>query len=375
MQASLMQSSCTRKAFSEVRMMMILALETTAACNLRCVYCRADAVESPAARELSTGEVLALIEEVAPLRPLLILSGGEPLLRLDIFEIAASASSCGIRVALATNGTLLTPEVVDSIIESGISRVSVSLDGATARKNDATRGAGSFDMAVRGIGHLRGRVDFQINMTLTKRNYDQVGPMLDLAEKLGAIAVHFFFMVPTGRGREDDLLDPDREEALLFEIARERRPIEIQTTCAPQYARVVQQARELDEAPPEHVQENGSMAPFAVPPSQSSGLSSTSGQFRRRTGGCMAGKSFIFVSRTGEVYPCGYFKESAGNIRDRGFMRIWETSDLLRDLRDARLGGKCGSCSYAKLCGGCRARAYAMTGDYLQADPACSWEG
>lgn len=355
--------------------MMILALETTAACNLRCAYCRADAAASPARGELSTGEVMALIEEVAPMRPLLILSGGEPLLRPDIFDIAAFASSHGIRVALATNGTLLTPEVVDSIIDSGISRVSVSLDGATAERNDATRGTGSFDLAVRGIGHLRERVDFQINMTMTQRNDDQVEPMLELAQKLGAVAVHFFFMVPTGRGREGDLLDPQRQEAILFKIAQEVRPLEIQTTCAPQYARVIQQAHGLNEARQVPAQESGSSASFAFSPPRSAVLSPSTRRSHRRAGGCMAGKSFIFVSRIGEVYPCGYFQQSAGNIRDGGFVKIWESSDLLRDLREERLRGRCGSCSYSKLCGGCRARAYAITGDYLEADPACSWEG
>ena len=174
------------------------------------------------------------------LQPMLILSGGEPLLRPDIFLIARHGVALGLRVSLASNGTLLTPQVADEIAASGISRVSISLDGATPEKHDLIRGKGSFQAALQGIESLRGKVDFQINNTITSKNESDVPAIFDLAQRVGARALHFFFLVATGRGREEDLISPERQEQLLLEIDRERarRPIEVQVTCAPQYARI-----------------------------------------------------------------------------------------------------------------------------------------
>jgi len=318
--------------------MLIIAWETTSACNLQCSYCRASARLTPEPDELSTSEALAFIDEIASLKPMLILSGGEPLLRPDIFILAKHASDKGIRTSLATNGTLLTPDVVDKIATSGIKRVSISIDGPSPKTHDSTRGLGCFMQTMRGIDHLRGKIDFQINTTITKKNKDYILSMLDLAEKLGAKALHFFFLVPTGRGQEDDLISPIQQEEILRMIDREssRRPIEIQVTCAPQYARI-----------------------------------SKAKEGRRSSGGCLAGRSFVFVSRSGEVYPCGYLPILAGNIREQSFLEIWERSPIFKSLKDRELKGKCGQCSYRKICGGCRARAYARTGDYMESDPLC----
>jgi radical SAM protein with 4Fe4S-binding SPASM domain len=317
--------------------MLIIAWETTAACNLRCRYCRASAKASPDEGELSTEEALAFIDEVAPLGPMLILSGGEPLLRADIFDLARHATGLGLRVSLATNGTLLNSSVANRIFHSGISRVSISLDGASQGKHDQSRGTGSFQAALAGINSLRGKVDFQINFTITKRNADDVAAILSLAEDLGAKALHFFFLVPTGRGREGDLISAERQEELLRMIEQERaqRRLAIQVTCAPQYARLA-------------------------------GIGTKS-----RSGGCLAGSRFVFVSRRGDVYPCGYLPLLAGSIRDKKFTEIWENSPVLRALRERDLKGKCGSCSFSQACGGCRARAFALTGDFLGPDPLC----
>ncbi len=319
--------------------MLIIAWETTSACNLSCSYCRAEASAKPQPDELSTSEALAFIDEVATLAPMLILSGGEPLLRPDIFLLAKHASDKGLRVSLATNGTLLTPETVDNIRDAGIMRVSISLDGAVSEVHDRTRGQGCFARTMKGIENLRGKVDFQFNTTITKRNEGEILPMFDLAERLGAKALHFFFLVPTGRGREDDLISSQRQEELLrlIDLESARRSIEVQVTCAPQYARIA--------SPKEG---------------------------RRRSGGCLAGSSFVFISRRGEVYPCGYLPLLAGNIREQKFREIWENSSVLKSLRNRALKGKCGECGYHKICGGCRARAYAQTGDYLESDPLCS---
>jgi radical SAM protein with 4Fe4S-binding SPASM domain len=326
--------------------MLIIAWEVTAACNLACEYCRASASASPDGAELSTEEAEGFIDQVAPLRPMLILSGGEPLLRPDIFHLAEYARSRGIRVSLATNGTLLTPEAVERIKRAGIMRVSISLDGPGPEVHDASRGPGSFDLAVRGIGNLRGEVDFQINMTVTRGNQNEVSATMDLAEELGAVAFHLFFLVPTGRGREEDLVTPEEQDAILREVAGEgrRRKIEVKVTCAPQYGRVVREV--LTEAEREGIMGSA----------------------------CLAGTNFVFVSRTGDVSPCGYLPIVAGNVREESFPEIWESSPVFLDLRRRELLGRCGGCSYRRVCGGCRARAYAATGDYLESDPLCSYD-
>jgi radical SAM protein with 4Fe4S-binding SPASM domain len=319
--------------------MLIVAWEATGACNLSCSYCRASASSKPDPEELSTKEALSFVESLAPLHPMLILSGGEPLLRPDIFQLAHRATSLGMRVSLASNGTTITPGVADEIAACRISRVSVSLDAANREDHDRMRGQGSFARAMQGIKCLSGKVDFQINHTITGRNESDVPAMFDLAGRVGACALHFFFLVPTGRGQVEDLLSPERQENLLHEIDREQaqHSLDVQVTCAPQYARIARQRK-------------------------------------RRAGGCLAGKSFVFVSRKGDVYPCGYFPLKVGSIREKNFIEIWENAPELSALRERALTGKCGSCSYAGICGGCRARAYAENGDFLGPDSSCRLE-
>ncbi|HOE44384.1 radical SAM/SPASM domain-containing protein [Methanothrix soehngenii] len=320
--------------------MLIIAWELTAACNLSCRYCRASASHEPDQGELDTDEAKRFVESIAPRKPMLILSGGEPLLRPDLFQIIRLAVSLGIRVSLASNGTLITSGLAEEIADSGVSRVSISLDGADAAMHDHGRGQGSFERSIRGIENLRGRVDFQINFTVTQKNQSELIRIFDLAEKLGAAALHIFFLVPTGRGREEDVITPVRQEEMLRQIEGEmdRRTLEVQVTCAPQYARLKK---------PGH---------------------------GRGSGGCLAGRRFVFVSRKGEVYPCGYLPLRVGSVREKNFIEIWENSPELQALREGRLKGKCGRCEFSRSCGGCRARAYALTGDYLQSDPSCRLE-
>ena len=320
--------------------MLIIAWELTAACDLSCQYCRASASHEPDQGELDTDEAKRFVESIAPRKPMLILSGGEPLLRPDLFQIIRLAVSLGIRVSLASNGTLITPELAKEIADSGVSRVSISLDGADAAMHDLGRGQGSFKRSIKGIENLRGRVDFQINFTVTRKNQSELIRIFDLAEKLGAAALHIFFLVPTGRGREEDVITPVRQEEMLRQIEGEmdRRRLEVQVTCAPQYARLKRPGHE------------------------------------RGSGGCLAGRRFVFVSRKGEVYPCGYLPLRVGSVREKNFIEIWENSPELQALREGRLKGKCGRCEFSRSCGGCRARAYALTGDYLQSDPSCRLE-
>ena len=320
--------------------MLIIAWELTAACNLSCQYCRASASLESDQGELDTDEAIRFVESIAPLQPMLILSGGEPLLRPDLFTIIRRAVSLGIRVSLASNGTLITPELAREIADSGVSRVSISLDGADAAMHDLVRGQGSFERSMKGIENLRGLVDFQINFTVSRKSQSELMRIFDLAERLGAAALHFFFLVPTGRGREEDVITPERQEELLLQINGEmdRRNLEVQVTCAPQYARLKKPGR------------------------------------GRGSGGCLAGRRFVFVSRKGEVYPCGYLPLRVGSVREKNFIEIWENSLQLQALREGRLKGRCGGCNFSRSCGGCRARAYALTGDYLQSDPSCRLE-
>jgi radical SAM protein with 4Fe4S-binding SPASM domain len=324
--------------------MLIVAWEVTSACNLSCDYCRGSATKTPGHGELSTEEALSFIDEISPFSPMMILSGGEPLLRPDIFKLAGHSIEKGMRVALATNGTLLTHEIVDRIANSGISRVSVSLDGASPKTHDMSRGIGTFGQTLEGIEKLKGKIPFQINMTITRKNIHETPDIMDLAEDFGAVALHLFFLVPTGRGREEELIDPIAQEDLLHWLAQDcqQRDLEVKVTCAPQFARI---AKDIPSA------------------------------FKRMGSSCLAGTGFVFISRNGDVFPCGYLPMAAGNIRSQSFAEIWNFAPIFKELRERKLRGKCGSCSYKKVCGGCRARAFAETGDYLESDPLCTFEG
>jgi len=327
----------------------LIAWEITRACNLNCVHCRASAIHQRNPDELTTQECRALIDEIASeYRPIIILTGGEPLMRVDVFEISSHATAAGLRVVMATNGTLLTDEIAARAVASGIKRISVSIDGATAGSHDAFRKVpGAFEGALRGIEAAKAAgLAFQINMSVVKANRDELQAVMKLAQELGAVALHVFLLVPTGRGRAlEELTAEDYEETLLW-LHRQRKkpqvPIEIQVTCAPHYARI----------------ERTEPIPGARPSS-----------------GCMGGRSFCFISHVGTLAPCGYLEIDCGTVREEGFLSAWRNSTVFRQLRDRnRHKGKCGICEFLRVCGGCRARAYAATGDFLAAEPMCSYQ-
>jgi len=340
--------------------------ETTKRCNLGCIHCRASATPEAPPEELTTDEALAFVRSLASFAsadafagPILVLSGGEPLFRNDLFEIAREATGLGLRVALATNGTLVSDEVAAKVHASGVARASVSLDGATAAVHDAFRArSGAFDLAVAGLERLQAAgVETQINTTVVRHNVDTLPDVLELALELGVRALHLFLLVPVGCGveiAEDQMISPARYEQVLEWLFAEsaRAPIELKATCAPHYFRIIRQ----------HARESGVKLP------RGEGMSAM-------TKGCLAGQHVCFISHSGEVYPCGYLPVSSGNIRTTPLEQIWRTSDVFATLRDpARLGGKCGVCGFRAVCGGCRARAYALTGDYLAAEPFCIYE-
>jgi heme b synthase len=336
----------------------MIAWELTRSCNLNCLHCRAAAERGPYEGELTTKECLRFIDEVAAFsRPVLIITGGEPLLREDIFDIASYGTRKGLRVVMAVNGTLLSAEKAQAARQAGIQRVSISLDGATAEAHDLFRGVtGAFTGSMEGISYLKeAGLAFQINTTVTKRNLREIEGILRLAVQLGAAALHIFLLVPTGRGRElaHEEVTPEEYERTLVWFAEQEDKVSLQlkATCAPQYYRIIHQ-----QGKAKNREKKGE------------GLHTF-------TRGCLGGISFCFVSHRGDTQPCGYLEVSGGNIRERSFQGIWEEAEAFRHLRNVNaLKGKCGQCEYRLVCGGCRARAYAVHGDYLAEEPLCPYQ-
>jgi len=342
----------------------IIAWELTRACNLRCVHCRAAATPARSDAELSTAECAGLVDEIAALAtPMIILTGGEPLLRPDLFEIAGHGTRRGLRMALATNGALLTDDAAARARDAGIRRISISLDGSSPALHERIRGVrGAFEGAVNGARAARhAGVPFQINSTASRVNYADLPALADRAERLGAAAFHLFLLVPTGRGRdlrEQAISAAQCEDMLVwFETERQKRRIEMRATCAPHYVRI--RAQLTGRGAGEH-RPRGRASGHAPPGNGS---------------GCMAGRSFCFISHDGRLQPCGYLDLDCGSARDKGFWAAWETSEILRSLRDiGRITGKCGRCEFLSTCGGCRARAKAATGNYLGSEPLCAYQ-
>jgi AdoMet-dependent heme synthase len=338
----------------------MVAWELTRSCNLACVHCRASAESGPYAGELSTDECKRVMGEIAEVgKPVIILTGGEPLLRADIFDLAAYGTAKGLRMVMATNGTLMTPESVERMKASGIQRISVSLDGPDPETHDAFRKVkGSFEGSLRGIALAReGGLPFQVNTTITRVNLHLVPDMLRLAVDLGAVALHIFLLVPTGRGkdlREQEISALDYEKTLdWFYDQREKVPLQLKATCAPHYYRILRQRAR---------KEGKKITP------QEFGLDAV-------TRGCLGGISFCFISHVGQVQPCGYLELDCGNVKEKSFGAIWAGSEVFRNLRNTNgYGGKCGRCEFRKVCGGCRARAHEITGDYMAEEPYCIYE-
>ncbi|MCX5819097.1 MAG: heme b synthase [Deltaproteobacteria bacterium] len=357
----------------------MVAWEVTRSCNLACGHCRASAVRGPYEGELDTNKCRQLLDQIAAVgKPVIILTGGEPLLRPDIYEIAAYGDQNGLRMVLATNGTLMTGEVAAKLIRSGIRRVSISIDGPEAESHDAFRGVpGAFAGAMAGIAAMRqAGLEFQINTTITQANLAQIREIHDLAHRLGAAAHHIFLLVPTGRAKEmaDQAITPlDYEETLnWFYEEGLSCAIQLKATCAPHYYRIFHQRRKE-----RHGEAGKATRPATA--SASAGHPPTAGEggqpLHAMTRGCLGGSAFCFISHRGQVQPCGYLELDCGRITDRGFAEIWNESAIFQDLRDlGRYKGKCGRCEFIRVCGGCRARAYETTGDYLAEEPFCVYE-
>ena len=315
--------------------------------------------------DLTTKECLKVVDQIGEYAPLiLVLSGGEPLWRRDVFEIAKHAKAQNIRVALATNGTLVDEAMAHRIQEAGIERVSISLDGADRNTHDTFRGhIGAFDAAIRGLKCLKDLgISTQINTTVSQHNAHELPAILKLAIESGVDAFHLFLLVPVGCGltiAEDQAVQGAEAERILnwFYDRSLDSNLEMKATCAPHYYRIVRQRRAESRRAGE-----------TLPELPSHGMNAM-------TRGCLAGSAVCFVSHQGEVFPCGYLPVSAGSLREKPFREIWETAEIFETLRNTgNLEGKCGYCEFTNVCMGCRARAYGTTGNYLGEEPFCIYE-
>lgn len=325
----------------------LVSWNLTRRCNLRCPHCYMEAEASaPAENELATAECLRLIDEMKALgTEMIILTGGEPLLRKDIYDIAHYASSQGLWVVMGTNGVLVTDRVARKMVECGVRGVAISIDSLDPEKHNSFRGGPSaWEQSVRGLDTCRANgLEVLVQTTVMAMNYDEIPDLIEFARAKGAWSFNLYFLVQTGRGQQMNDLSPEQTEAMLSYLVDEqdrRRPMLVRSKCAPHFKRI----------------------------SYDKGLGGL------ESGGCMAGTQYCRIMPQGDVTPCPYMTAVAGNVRDRSFREIWETSPVLQQLRDTgQLKGRCGACEFKELCGGCRCRAYAAYGDYLHEDPACTY--
>jgi radical SAM protein with 4Fe4S-binding SPASM domain len=341
----------------------IISWNMTLRCNLQCPHCYIDAGCDTGTKELTTAQGKLLIDQIAAVsRPLLIFSGGEPLLRPDLCELARYATGKGLTVAVGTNGTLISDPVAQQLKEAGVKAVAVSLDSASPQRHDIFRGqAGAWKRALEGIDACaRNGIRVQVNTTVTTENFDEVEQVMDLATACGASSFHLFFLVPTGRGAEIKDISPTLYEDMIsraLDTMMQNTLLSVRPVCAPQFVRIASQK----------------------------------GMDRKEQGrGCIAGLSYCRIYPTGEVTPCPYLPVALGNILDTDFGDIWFNSPVLAKLRNfTLLEGKCGICEYRDTCGGCRARAYGVTappgcsglckpgepgGNYLAEEPWCPYQ-
>ena len=376
----------------------LLFWETTAGCNLACVHCRRlDVSQQLTKSDMTTAESLQFIGDLAAFaKPMLVLSGGEPLFRPDIFRIAAHARDCGLAVALATNGTLITEAVARKIVDAGIRRVAISIDGADEATHDGfRRQPGSLAVALIGFHNLRKLgMSMQINCTVTSHNVHQIETLYAMVRELGADALHLFMLVPVGCGvqiAESNTLPAEEYERVLNWMYDKSKLCELhlKATCAPHYFRVMRQREAEDRK--RKTENRRPLTGVAVRPSAPSidghpGVEhqpsvngpppSVRPAMTAMTKGCLAGSAICFVSHTGEVFPCGYLPVSAGNVRSQSLSDIWQDSEVFRRLRaEDQLEGKCGICEFKRVCLGCRARAYYEShGNYMAEEPCCIYK-
>ncbi|KIL41698.1 Fe-S oxidoreductase [Gordoniibacillus kamchatkensis] len=341
----------------------IVIWEVTRACALKCLHCRAEAQYTPDPRQLSFEEGKNLIDDVARMdRPLFVFTGGDPLMRSDLFRLAEYAiKEKGLPVSMTPSATpKVTRDAVRQAKEAGLSRWAFSLDGSCAEIHDHFRGTkGSYELTMRGIEYLQEMgIPIQVNSTVSRYNVHDLAVIAGKVKEMGAVLWSVFFLVPTGRGMQKDMISAEEHEAVMKWLCRlgSEMPYGIKATEAPHYRRVL-------------MQEGGR----AGEGEQAAALKRAD-LLGRAPKGVGDGDGFVFISHIGDVYPSGFLPVPCGNVREQSLVDIYRDSPVMQELRDkSRLKGKCGVCEFKELCGGSRARAYAVTGDYLESDPYCAY--
>ena len=330
----------------------MVAWNLTRRCNLECSHCYISAgPDQSAAGELTTGECARIAAEILAVNPapMFILSGGEPLLRPDLTAIASYASSRGATVVVGTNGTLLTDKRIEALKAAGVTGVAVSVDSLTPRRHDNFRhGSGAFAATAAAVKRLGAHgLDFIVQTAVHRGNRHELWRLVDWAAGEGAVAFNCYFLVATGRGRRLNDLSPEDYEAVLAELVahhtRYLGRMMVRAKCAPHFMRLLH---------------------LAAPDSPAL-------NYQTR---CPCGVQYCRITPDGKLTPCPYLPVAAGDLRRRRFADVWRNAPVFKALRSGELGGKCGRCEYRKLCGGCRARAYAFWDDYLGEDPSCVYQ-
>jgi radical SAM protein len=352
---------------------MLVFWEVTRACQLACFHCRASATEGALPGELTTAEGFNLIDQVAAFGrpyPILVLTGGDCLLRPDLFDLVEHAKGLGVPVALSPSVTpQLTPEKIELMVTSGINAVSISLDGAVPATHDGVRGIpGHFEDTIKAITALSAAgLTVQVNTTVMRANVNELADVADLISKAGAHIWEVFFLVQVGRGVATDAVTPDEHEEIChFLYDASQHGFIVRTVEAPFFRRVVHRRQEGDPAPTSTLYTSLSGRLEAL-------MGPAAGRPRAQTASTRDGKGILFVAHDGEINPAGFLPLPLGNVRNEAIATIYRDDPLLLKIRDAQFTGRCGRCEYADLCGGSRARAYAATGDPLGEDPACPY--
>ncbi|MBN6189362.1 TIGR04053 family radical SAM/SPASM domain-containing protein [Aneurinibacillus sp. BA2021] len=355
------------KAFEQAPFIVIW--EVTRACELRCRHCRAEAQPLPDPRQLSTEEGFRLLDEIKSFgSPVVVFTGGDPLMRPDLFDLIRYGVNLGLRISMTPSATPhVTKEKMRRAREAGLSRWAFSIDGSTPAIHDAFRGfPGSYKVTRQAVEYLHElNLPVQINTTVSRYNLHDLERLAELVGELKAVLWSVFFLVPTGRGQMKDMISPEEHEQVfhwLYEVAK-TAPFDIKTTAAQHYRRVILQRRKeegMDASPPRIV---------GVPtqPADRDGIG-------RAFAGVNDGNGFVFISHLGDVQPSGFLPVKAGNVREASLVELYRHSPIFRTLRNPdEYSGKCGICPYRHICGGSRARAYAITGDYTASEPFCTF--
>lgn len=361
---------------------LIVFWESTRACLLTCIHCRAEAILNPLPNELTYEEALRLVDDIKEFGspyPVLVITGGDPVMRPDLWEIASYAAGSGIKVALAPSVTpLLNDAAVKKIADSGISAVSISIDSPYPEVHDSVRGVkGTWE---RSVGVVKGLMDYgveaQVNTAVMRPTVEGLADMVGLLRRLNVSVWEVFYLVRVGKAQLSlDLTPPEWEDVSNFLYDASKYDIVIRTVEGPQFRRVALYRR--------HLESRGLDFARLTPPGQlykslvsrlKELLGEQGGESRAQTLGTRDGKGIVFVAYNGDVYPSGFLPVSAGNIRCDSLKRIYLESSLFRDLRAGKFEGRCGACEFKDLCGGSRARAYSIYGNPLAEDPACPYE-